>query len=99
MANDVCRILGYKNPWDAIAKHVEDDEKDDLAIRDSIGRMQNTTIISEPGHYGLIFGGQAPGGQEVQAVGEARGFPFRGIGQEEHFFPITNGRDPCLWTL
>ena len=55
IGKDVATILGYKNIRDAIAKHVDDDDKDDVAIRDSIGRMQNTTVINESGLYSLIL--------------------------------------------
>lgn len=39
---DVAQILGYSNPRDALSKHVENEDKDSVAIRDSIGRMQKT---------------------------------------------------------
>jgi prophage antirepressor-like protein len=60
IGNDVAEILGYKNRNDALQKHVDKEDKDEIAIRDSIGRMQNTPIINESGLYALIFGSKLP---------------------------------------
>ena len=55
VASDVANALGYKNTRDAIAKHVDDVDKADVAIHD--GRQNRTmTIINESGVYALIFG-------------------------------------------
>ena len=59
VANDVCRVLGYSNPRDALAKHVDDDEKD-VAKCDTLGGVQTMAIINESGLYSLIFGSQLP---------------------------------------
>ena len=66
VANDVCRILGYGNPREAVRKHVEDDEKDYVTIRDAMSRHRKTTIISEPGLYGLIFGSKRPEAKKLK---------------------------------
>lgn len=55
VGKDVATALGYSNVWDAIAKHVDEEDKDALAIRDVIGRQQNNTIINESGLYSLIM--------------------------------------------
>jgi prophage antirepressor-like protein len=61
VGKDIAEILGYSNPRDALAKHVEEeDKKDGVAIRDTIGRMQKTPIINESGVYSLIFGSCLP---------------------------------------
>ena len=66
------KILGYKNSRDALAKHVDDEDKksvdlDSVANRDGIrdavsdGWIKNeVTIINESGLYSLIFGSQLP---------------------------------------
>lgn len=51
---DVCRVLGIRNHWDALGT-LEEDERDDVAIPDSMGRSQGTILISESGLYSLIF--------------------------------------------
>ena len=47
-------ILGYKNTRDALNKHVDEDEKA-VAKRDTLGGVQNQTVISESGLYSLIL--------------------------------------------
>jgi|GEM_PF-1742583 len=54
VAKDICEVLEIRNNRAAISSLAED-EKDDVAITDTIGRNQETTIISEPGLYRLIF--------------------------------------------
>ncbi|MGA1846211.1 BRO-N domain-containing protein [Deferribacter abyssi] len=58
VAKDVALALGYSNYRDAISKHVDEEDRDAVAIRDAIGREQQTTIINESGLYSLIFGSQ-----------------------------------------
>ena len=55
VANDIATALGYKNTRDAIAKHVNDEDKNTVAIHDGIGNP-NKVIINESGMYALIFG-------------------------------------------
>lgn len=57
VGKDVAGILGYVNTRDALAKHVDNEDRTDgVAIRDSIGREQKVTVINESGLYALIFG-------------------------------------------
>lgn len=56
VGKDVALALGYERATKAIQDHVDFDDKDEVPIRDSIGRMQKTPIISESGLYALIFG-------------------------------------------
>ena len=55
VGKDVATALGYSNTRDAIAKHVETEDKSDVAIHDG---SQNRTMaaINESGLYALIFG-------------------------------------------
>lgn len=52
----VANALGYERATKAIQDHVDDDDKDEVPIQDSIGRMQKTPVINESGLYALIFG-------------------------------------------
>jgi prophage antirepressor-like protein len=54
-ANEVCGALGYSNPRDAIANHVDDE---DVAKRDTLtpGGRQQQNHVNESGLYALIFG-------------------------------------------
>ena len=56
VGKDVAEALGYERATKAIQDHVDSDDKDEVPIRDSIGRMQKTPVITESGLYALIFG-------------------------------------------
>ncbi|MGN0357075.1 MAG: phage antirepressor KilAC domain-containing protein [Blautia sp.] len=56
VGKDVATALGYERATKAIQDHVDAEDKDEIPIQDSIGRMQNTPIITESGVYALIFG-------------------------------------------
>lgn len=57
VGKDVANALGYSNNRKAISDHVgEEDKRDGVTIRDSIGREQNPILINESGLYSLIFG-------------------------------------------
>ena len=56
MGRDVCKALGYVNNRKALMDHVdEEDKKDGVEIRDSIGRVQKGIVINESGLYSLIL--------------------------------------------
>lgn len=59
VGKDVAMVLGYSNPRDAIAKHVDDEDRNTVAIRDGKGNP-NQTIINESGLYSLILGSKLP---------------------------------------
>lgn len=56
VGKDVAMALGYERATKAIQDHVNEEDKDEIPIQDSIGRMQKTPIINESGLYALIFG-------------------------------------------
>ena len=60
VGKDVAKALGYSNTRDALRKHVDDEDKDAVAIRDSIGRGQQTIFINESGLYSLILSSKLP---------------------------------------
>jgi prophage antirepressor-like protein len=60
VGKDVAEILEYSRPTKAIQDHVDDEDKDEVPIRDSIGRMQKTPIINESGLYSLILSSKLP---------------------------------------
>lgn len=55
VGKDVAEALGYSNTRDAIAKHVETEDKSDVAIYDG-SQNRTMTVITESGLYALIFG-------------------------------------------
>lgn len=57
VGKDVAKALGYKNPNDALSKHVEEEDK--LVSRIAIsGQRRNVNIINESGLYSLILSSQ-----------------------------------------
>lgn len=51
---DACRVLELSNVSDAAAR-LDDDEKDDIALTDAIGRQQRVIAVNEAGLYRLIL--------------------------------------------
>ena len=66
VAIDLCRALGYKNPRDALAKHVDAEDKNTVAIRDGIPGNPNMIVVNESGMYALIFGSQLPAAKKFK---------------------------------
>ena len=59
VGKDVAKILGYSNTRDAISKHVDDEDKG-VAKCDTLGGVQDLTIINESGLYSLILSSKLP---------------------------------------
>lgn len=59
-ASDVCTILGYRNPWDATAKHCRENGLAKHEVIDSMGRTQEATFINEGNLYRLIVKSRKP---------------------------------------
>lgn len=55
VGKDVADILGYAKARNAIAKHVDDEDKKDAPIQGTLGGTQQMTILNESGLYSLIF--------------------------------------------
>lgn len=59
VGKDVALTLGYKNTKDALAKHVDEEDKRGSRITTPFGK-QNMTIINESGLYSLILSSKLP---------------------------------------
>lgn len=59
VGKDVADILGYCNSRDALATHVDDEDKSNVAIHDG-SQNRYMTVINESGVYALIFGSKLP---------------------------------------
>ncbi len=59
VGKDVAAALGYQNPRDALATHVEDEDKAGVAIHDG-SQKRNMTIINESGLYALVLSSKLP---------------------------------------
>lgn len=67
VGKDVAEILGYSNTRDALAKHVDKEDKTDgVAIRDSIGREQTPVLINESGLYSLVLSSKLPSAKKFK---------------------------------
>lgn len=60
IGKDVAKCLGYERPTKAIQDRVDNEDKDEVPIKDSIGRSQNTPIINESGLYSLVLSSKLP---------------------------------------
>ncbi len=59
VGKDIAEVLGYSNTRDALAKHVDVEDKATVAIHDG-SQNRNVTVINESGVYALIFGSKLP---------------------------------------
>ena len=59
VGKDVATVLGYQRQADAIAAHVEEEDKGVGEIP-TPGGVQDMTVINESGLYSLIFSSQLP---------------------------------------
>lgn len=67
VGKDVAEILGYKNTRDALAKHVDVEDKNSVAIHDGITRGNpNQIIINESGLYSLILSSKMPNAKKFK---------------------------------
>ena len=55
VGKDVAQALGYSKSRNAIAMHVDEEDKKDALIQGPLGGKQKTTIINESGLYSLIL--------------------------------------------
>lgn len=58
VAADVCKALEIKNSRDAMTR-LDDDEKD-VALTDTLGGAQTSTVVNESGLYALVLGSRKP---------------------------------------
>ncbi len=65
VGKDVAEVLGYSNSRDALAKRVDEEDKG-VAKCDTLGGMQDLTIINESGLYSLIFSSKLPNAKKFK---------------------------------
>lgn len=65
VGKDVAKVLGYKNPQEAIRNHVEDEDKGVSEIL-TPGGKQMIPIINESGLYSLVFASKLPRAKEFK---------------------------------
>ena len=60
VGKDVAEILGYTKARNAIASHVDSEDKKDAPIQGDLGGTQEMTVINESGLYSLILSSKLP---------------------------------------
>lgn len=66
VGKDVAEILGYAKARNAIAKHVDGEDKKDAPIQGVLGGTQSMTIINESGLYSLVLLSKLPKAKEFK---------------------------------
>ncbi|MFR2332045.1 MAG: phage antirepressor [Flavonifractor plautii] len=65
VGKDVAQALGYSNPRKALADHVEEEDKG-VTKCDTLGGVQEMTIINESGLYSLVLSSKLPGAKKFR---------------------------------
>ena len=65
VGKDVCEVLGYANPTDAMNDHCRG-VADRYPILDNLGRTQQARILTEPDLYRLIIGSKLPAAEAFE---------------------------------
>lgn len=60
IAQQVCKILGYAKPQNAVAQHCDPEDVCKVEITDRLNRKQLVNCVNESGLYALIFGSKLP---------------------------------------
>lgn len=66
VGKDVAEALGYSRATKAVTEKVDAEDRDEVPIRDSIGRNQKAYIINESGIYSLILSSKLPQAKEFK---------------------------------
>lgn len=66
VGKDVAEVLGYAKPRNAIAKHIDDEDKKDAPIQGDLGGIQQMTLINESGLYSLILSSKMPNAKKFK---------------------------------
>lgn len=66
VGKDVAEALGYSKARNAIATHIDSEDKKDAPIQGTLGGVQEMTVINESGLYALIFGSKLESAQKFK---------------------------------
>ena len=66
VGKDVAEVLGYAKARNAIATHVDTEDKKDAPIQGDLGGTQTMTLINESGLYSLILSSKLPTAKEFK---------------------------------
>lgn len=66
VGKDIAEVLGYSNSRDALITHVDEEDRNTVAISDGKRGNPNQTIINESGLYSLILGSKLPSAKKFK---------------------------------
>lgn len=66
VGKDVAEILGYSNTRKALADHVDEEDKG-VTKCDTLGGVQDLTVINESGLYSLILSSKMPNAKKFKS--------------------------------
>ena len=66
IGKDVAQVLGYSNARDALSRHVDNEDKNTVVIRDGNKGNPNVTIINESGLYSLCLSSKLPSAKKFR---------------------------------
>ena len=69
VGKDVADVMGYRNSRDALNRHVDGEDRADVAIHDG-SQNRNMTIINESGVYSLILSSHLPTAKQFKHWGD-----------------------------
>lgn len=66
VGKDIAEALGYSKARNAIASHVDTEDKQEAPIQGTLGGTQGMTVINESGMYSLVLGSKLPGARKFK---------------------------------
>ena len=60
IAKQVCDLLGFGNPYQALKDHCDSEDVTKIEMLDRLNRKQQVNCVNESGLYALIFGSKLP---------------------------------------
>lgn len=66
VGKDVAEALGYSKARNAIATHIDSEDKKDAPIQGTLGGVQEMTVINESGLYGLVLSSKLPSAKKFK---------------------------------
>lgn len=66
VGKDIAEALGYSKARNAIASHVDTEDKQEAPIQGTLGGTQGMTVINESGMYSLVIGSKLPGARKFK---------------------------------
>ncbi|MBO0561558.1 phage antirepressor Ant [Clostridium botulinum] len=88
VGKDIAESLGYKNTRDALNKHVDEEDKADVAIHDG-SQNRNMVLINESGLYSLVLSSKLPTAKKFKRWVTSEVLPQ--IRQTGGYIPINKG--------